>query len=119
MNDKVGVWMDKWMDGREGRKGEEEKGDWCLRRWSHCWMKTVVVLTTPRYDTLVSSDHLTLCWTVYKTLHLTLPTIQGDNLQPSLETQIQTDPDLARFLASVGKAGGHQDVVSPRAHAQA
>lgn len=38
--------------------------------------------------------------------HLTLPTIPGDNFQPSLETQVQTDHGLAGLLASVGRAGG-------------
>lgn len=50
--------------------------------------------------------------------HLTLSTIPGDNCQPSLETQVQTDHGLAGLLASAGRAGGggggHQDLVSPR-----
>lgn len=68
MNDQIGGWMDKWIDGRERREGEKEKGDWCLRRWWQCWMKTVVVLMTMRYAILVSTHQPPLCWTAYKTL---------------------------------------------------
>lgn len=55
MNDQVGIWMDKWMHGRERRKGDEEKGDWCLRRWCQCWMKMVAVLRTTRHAIPASS----------------------------------------------------------------
>lgn len=86
-------------------------------------MKTVAVLMTWRYAMLVSTEQPQPCQTVYKTLpHIHssgFPTILGDNFQPSLESEVQIDHGLPRLLASVGRTGGHQDLVSPRAHSRA